>query len=88
MRGLPLKYKKELINKSQGIIIASTDKPLQEISKVLLAFKNLKFIVWGASEPPKEILDQGLIVESGFIESKEDMLSLLHRVLPKVVNAL
>ncbi len=88
VRGLPLKYKKELINKSQGIIIASTDKPLQEISKVLLAFKNLKFIVWGASEPPKEILDQGLIVESGFIESKEDMLSLLHRVLPKVVNAL
>ena len=87
-RSLPRRYKKELVEKSKGIIIASTEKPLQEVMKVVSALKNVKFIVWGDPSPPKEILNLGLTVEAGFLEDKESLLDILGRVLSKLANAL
>jgi len=88
VRSLPRRYKKELVEKSKGMIIASTEKPLQEVMKVISALKNVRFIVWGDPSPPKEILNLGLTVEAGFLEDKESLLDILGRVLSKLANAL
>ncbi|MCR8486869.1 MAG: hypothetical protein NDP22_00440 [Crenarchaeota archaeon] len=84
VKSLPPSRKKELLQKAQGVILMSEGGLPEGTSEVLRLFENIKFIILSGSKPQIKIPMKEVVIESGPIDSKEDLVKLLQRVLQKV----
>lgn len=84
VKGLPPSTKKELIEKAQGLIISVETSIPEDLDEVIKQLKNIKFIIWLGTKPKLKISTRELVIESGSLSDKGDIINLLQKVLQKI----
>ena len=82
-RGLPRSLRREIMERTRGIIVYGfyTSEIAVAVAKLAKLIKHIDFIIWCDLGVPDSLKVLQIPIETGIVETKEDMIRLIKKAL-------